>query len=125
MHRPSGLGLGAVRKAELTTDKKRKPKYIKPGQSREKKDLVAAPTADGHARHVKTISEKLVEREVVSMKPGNYAIMAAGPHKGLAGKIVKLRPPRHVDVKLELSGQVGWCSAWRCVSCRVVDHSSP
>lgn len=104
------LGLGATRDQQLQPDKyqKFKPKkYIRPGESREQgqKQMEAARSADGKARHTRGIDEKLVEKEVLAMREGAYVLLTVGPHSGFTGKVRRVRSDR-VEVELSLGSEV-------------------
>ena len=44
----------------------------------------------GRQRHVKKVSEKLVEREKVGLVKDALVAITAGPHQGLDGRILSL-----------------------------------
>jgi len=93
--RQGRLGLGAT--PEMIEVKKKK--YIKPGESREPKPVMVAPTGpDGKVRHVKRIGEKLVPltRGIV----GKLAAITSGPHEGLYARVLQELPEGEVVVKL-------------------------
>jgi len=103
--RRQGLGIGATRDKELMPDKRKPKKYVKPGESREKVDMVAKPDADGRVRHMRSIDDELVEAEDISIRTDAYVKITAGPHRGLLGRINKVIGQR-VMVKLTLSSEV-------------------
>eukprot|EP00039_Didymoeca_costata_P020234 m.340556 g.340556 ORF g.340556 m.340556 type:complete len:487 (+) comp19376_c0_seq1:162-1622(+) len=81
------LGLGATRDEDLVVNKRKPKKYIKPGESREKPKEMIALDADGNRKHMRNLDEKLVEREIVSIRVGAYVFIKGGNHSGLYGKI--------------------------------------
>jgi len=98
--RQGRLGLGATPE----TVEIKKKKYIKPGESREPKPTMVAPTGpDGKVRHVKRISEKLVplKRDLV----GRLAAIASGPHEGLYARVIQELPNDEVAVRLLASDE--------------------
>lgn len=98
--RQGRLGLGAT--PEMIEVKKKK--YIKPGESREPKPVMVAPTGpDGKVRHVKRIGEKLVplNRGII----GKLAAIASGPHEGLYARVLQECPNEEVVVRLLVSDE--------------------
>ena len=85
--RQGRLGLGATPKMVAKEEKK----YIKPGDSREAKpDLVAPVGPDGKVRHVKGISEKLVERDLPGPRKGKVMRIVGGRHAGLKAEVMEV-----------------------------------
>lgn len=71
LDRPGRLGLGAQPAAPTAKPEK---KYIKPGESRDAKpDLVLARDADGRQRNVRSLDEKLVQRELQGVHEGKVS----------------------------------------------------
>lgn len=102
--RPARLGLGAQ---PVTKDEPQK-KYIKPGESREKKvDMVRDPQAVAEAgmRNVKTLDEKLVKREELGPREGKMMYISDGRHSGLSGRVLRIVGEK-ISVELSNSGQV-------------------
>ncbi|CAI7896767.1 unnamed protein product [Closterium sp. NIES-54] len=99
--RQGRLGLGATPKL-LENNKK----LIKPGETRgPKPDLVASTGPDGKVRHVKPISEKLVERVRPGPAKGKVMRIVEGRHEGLTGEVlevVELGEGKGVQVRLVL-----------------------
>ncbi|CAI5469527.1 unnamed protein product [Closterium sp. Yama58-4] len=99
--RQGRLGLGATPKL-LENSKK----LIKPGETRgPKPDLVASVGPDGKVRHVKPISEKLVERVRPGPAKGKVMRIVEGRHEGLTGEVlevVELGEGKGVQVRLVL-----------------------
>ncbi|CAI5984857.1 unnamed protein product [Closterium sp. NIES-64] len=99
--RQGRLGLGATPKL-LENNKK----LIKPGETRgPKPDLVASVGPDGKVRHVKPISEKLVERVRPGPAKGKVMRIVEGRHEGLTGEVmevVELGEGKGVQVRLVL-----------------------
>ncbi|CAI5499130.1 unnamed protein product [Closterium sp. Naga37s-1] len=81
-------------------------KLIKPGETRgPKPDLVASVGPDGKVRHVKPISEKLVERVRPGPAKGKVMRIVEGRHEGLTGEVlevVELGEGKGVQVRLVL-----------------------
>ena len=104
--RPQLLGLGAQPKEEK--NHKAEKRFIKPGESREaKKDMIYVDDK-GRQRHVKKLSEKLVEREKVGLVKGALVAVTAGAHKGLYGRILSiggLEKRMRAQLKLTLNGE--------------------
>lgn len=89
--RPERLGLGAD-PAALPEHMKR-PRVVKMGD-KPKEDLVAAPGADGRARHRIGLDEKLVPRSATlrGPRPGREMAVVAGRHAGLTCVVRELLP---------------------------------
>lgn len=104
--RPQLLGLGAQPKEQK--NHKADKKFIKPGESREaKKDMIYVDES-GRQRHVKKVSEKLVEREKVGFVKDALVAITAGPHKGLYGRILSLgglESKLRAQLRLTLNGE--------------------
>ena len=62
---------------------------------------MAAPDADGKVRHRVAIGEKLVVKEVVTIKKGACVVIMKGVHVGMYGKIATQRGDI-IDVVLAL-----------------------
>eukprot|EP00056_Hartaetosiga_gracilis_P016872 m.6047 g.6047 ORF g.6047 m.6047 type:complete len:525 (+) comp4837_c0_seq1:86-1660(+) len=103
--RMNRLGLGAKRDLEIKPDlKHRQKRYIKPGETREKKSHgVAKVGADGKVRHIKKLSEEVRDEEVATMKRGAYVLINRGPHRGHAAKVTRLFNLQ-AEIELALSG---------------------
>ncbi|KAI7838635.1 hypothetical protein COHA_007562 [Chlorella ohadii] len=86
IRRPQRLGLGAAPAPE-----QQQKKYIKPGETREKKDLVYVD-ADGVMKSSKPVDEKLVERRKEGVHPGKVMRVVDGRHSGLLCEVVALEP---------------------------------
>ena len=102
--RPGRLGLGA-RPVEKDEPQK---KYIKPGDSREKKaDMVRDPQmmANAGLRNVKTLDEKLVKREELGPREGKLMYIVDGRHAGVSGRVLRISDGK-VSVELTNSGKV-------------------
>ncbi|GJP31813.1 hypothetical protein CLOM_g19214 [Closterium sp. NIES-68] len=101
--RQGRLGLGATPKL-LENNKK----LIKPGETRgPKPDLVAPTGPDGKVRHVKPISEKLVERVRPGPVKGKVMRIVEGRHEGLSGtvlEVVEMGEGKGVQVRMVLVG---------------------
>eukprot|EP00045_Choanoeca_perplexa_P017268 m.247846 g.247846 ORF g.247846 m.247846 type:complete len:485 (+) comp17494_c0_seq2:77-1531(+) len=103
--RPHGLGLGATRNLQLKPDKRRRPRqYIKPGETREEVTTVSSKRgADGKVRHIKGVSETLVEAEDLRLTRGAYVLIQSGAHEHQVGAVTRLHNMM-LDIKLSLSG---------------------
>lgn len=102
--RPGRLGLGAQPANKDAPQKK----YIKPGETRERKaDMVRDPKAmaDSGLKNVKTLDEKLVKREESGPREGKVMFISSGRHAGVAGRILKILCDK-VNIELTSSGQV-------------------
>ncbi|KAJ7563410.1 hypothetical protein O6H91_03G109000 [Diphasiastrum complanatum] len=106
--RRSGMeGLGATPLPQPENQKK----FIKPGESREKKpDLVAATGSDGKIRNIVSINEKLVERTKKGVHVGKVMSIIGGRHAWLRGEVTEgreadRRTAGEVFVKLVKSGE--------------------
>eukprot|EP01128_Nolandella_sp_AFSM9_P008213 TRINITY_DN4781_c0_g1_i1.p1 TRINITY_DN4781_c0_g1~~TRINITY_DN4781_c0_g1_i1.p1 ORF type:complete len:563 (-),score=119.02 TRINITY_DN4781_c0_g1_i1:30-1598(-) len=115
--RPAGLGLGAQPKAYVEMDhnkgkngKKRPPRILRQGESREPKKLLVLPKgADGRTRHVRNIDEVLVEAKE-PFYDGCTVDVIKGPHKGFRARLLSkthaglatVRLPSEVKVKVYL-----------------------
>lgn len=102
--RPGRLGLGAQPAAREEHQKK----YIKPGETREKKpDLVRDPllAAGTGLKNVKTLDEKLVKREELGPREGKRMYIAQGRHCGMSGRVLKISD-HEVSMELTNSGKV-------------------
>ena len=99
--RPGRLGLGAQ---PATKDEPQK-KYIKPGESREKKaDMVKTQGCSKRGlRNVKTLDENLVQREAIGPRKGKMMFIASGRHAGISSSHTNHR--RKVSVELTNSGK--------------------
>lgn len=86
VRRPQRLGLGAAPAPE-----QQQRKYIKPGETREKKDLVYVD-AEGVMKSSKPVDEKLVERRKEGVHPGKVMRVVDGRHSGLLCEVVALEP---------------------------------
>ena len=113
--RPRGLGLGATRNLLIKPDKRqRQRQYIKPGESREEAAMVSSKRgADGKVRHIKGVSETLVEAEDLRLKRGAYVLIQTGAHEQQVGSVTKLHNLM-LDVKLSLSGVTVTVDEDRC-----------
>uniref|UniRef100_A0A7S0RN92 G-patch domain-containing protein n=1 Tax=Pyramimonas obovata TaxID=1411642 RepID=A0A7S0RN92_9CHLO len=83
------LGLGAAPAAPKETKKR----FIKSGESRVQADLVLPTGPDGKVRHLRTLDEKLVEREKPGVHAGKVMVIVAGPHRGMLAKVLSLQKP--------------------------------
>ena len=102
--RAGRLGLGA----QPAVKEEHQKKYIKPGESREKKpDLVRDPqvAAGAGLKNVKTLDEKLVERQELGPREGKRMYIADGRHSGLSGRVLKITGDK-VMIELTNSGKV-------------------
>lgn len=102
--RPGRLGLGAQ---PATKDEPQK-KYIKPGESREKKaDMVRDPqvVASAGLRNVKTLDENLVQREAIGPRKGKMMFIASGRHAGISARVIQITGEK-VSVELTNSGKI-------------------
>jgi len=93
--RQGRLGLGATPESIEV----KKKKYIKPGESRDPKPIMVAPTGpDGKVRHIKRISEQLVplSKSIV----GKLAAISSGPHEGLYVRVLQELPNDEAAVLL-------------------------
>ncbi|OUS43800.1 G-patch nucleic acid binding protein [Ostreococcus tauri] len=102
--RAARLGLGA-QPAEKDAPQK---KYIKPGETREKKaDMVRdqRAVADAGMRNVKTLDEKLVKRKEVGPREGKMMYIADGQHAGISGRILRMLGEK-ASIELSNSGTV-------------------
>lgn len=86
VRRPQRLGLGAAPAPEQQTKK-----YIKPGESREKKDLVYVDD-QGVMRSSKPVDGQLVERRREGVHPGKVMRVVEGRHSGLLCEVQALEP---------------------------------
>lgn len=86
--RPQLLGLAATPAPE--SGQSRQKKYIKPGESREKKKDMIYVDEHGRQRHVKKVGEKLVERGPTMLQPEALVAIESGPHKDLYARIVSI-----------------------------------
>eukprot|EP00897_Mesotaenium_endlicherianum_P004054 jgi/Mesen1/3677/ME000202S02766 len=89
--RQTRLGLGATPK-EIENNKK----FIKPGEKRGSKPTLVAPVgADGRVRHVKAISEGLVEHVRPGVQVGKTMEIVDGRHQGMRAVVlsVEKQPP--------------------------------
>jgi len=96
--RQGRLGLGATPESIEV----KKKKYIKPGESRDPKPIMVAPTGpDGKVKHVKRISEQLVplSKSIV----GKLAAISSGPHEGLYVRVLQELPDDEIVVLLLVS----------------------
>ncbi|KAI8469970.1 MAG: DExH-box splicing factor binding site-domain-containing protein [Monoraphidium minutum] len=89
--RPERLGLGAD-PAALPEHLKR-PRVVKMGD-KPRQDLVAAPGADGRARHRVGLDEALVPREttLAGPRPGKTMRVVGGRHAGFAAVVKEVLP---------------------------------
>ena len=105
--RAGRLGLGADPAPPKETSKK----YIKPGETREKKpDLVAPPSTSGRSRNVIDSDTKLVERVRRGVAKGKVMSIILGRHAGLRGEVVDINTEAgdagiQIVVKLVKSGE--------------------
>lgn len=102
--RAGRLGLGA----QPSVKEEHQKKYIKPGETREKKpDLVRDPqiAAGAGLKNVKTLDEKLVKREELGPREGKRMYIADGRHSGMSGRVVKITDDK-VSIELTNSGKV-------------------
>ena len=105
--RAGRLGLGADPAPSKETSKK----YIKPGETREKKpDLVAPPSTSGRSRNVIDSDTKLVERVRRGVAKGKVMSIILGRHAGLRGEVVDINTEAgdagiQIVVKLVKSGE--------------------
>jgi len=83
--RPQLLGLAATPQNE--DPKASKKKYIKPGETREKKDMIYVDE-QGRQRHIKRVGDKLVERGATGFSAGALVAITTGVHKDLYGRVV-------------------------------------
>ncbi|KAL4855957.1 hypothetical protein ACK3TF_003714 [Chlorella vulgaris] len=84
VRRPQRLGLGAAPAPEQV-----QKKYIKPGESREQRDLVYVD-AQGVQRGSKPVDEALVDRQQKGVLPGKVMRVVEGRHSGLLCEVVSL-----------------------------------
>jgi len=95
------LGLGATPQ-DVPVKKK---KYIKPGESRDPKPIMVAPTGpDGKVRHVVGISEKLVPLKK-GLNIGDLVGIVSGPHEGLYARVVAALDDDDIVVKTTASSE--------------------
>lgn len=105
--RAGRLGLGADPAPPKETSKK----YIKPGETQEKKpDLVAPPSPSGRIRNVIDSDTKLVERVRRGVAKGKVMSIISGRHAGLRGEVVDINTDAgdvgvQIVVKLVKSGE--------------------
>ncbi|KAL4422274.1 hypothetical protein ABPG75_008471 [Micractinium tetrahymenae] len=86
VRRPQRLGLGAAPAPEQQTKK-----YIKPGESREKNDMVYVD-AEGVMKSSKPVDEKLVERRREGVHAGKVMRVVDGRHSGLLCEVQAVEP---------------------------------
>jgi G patch domain/KOW motif-containing protein len=113
--RPHGLGLGATRNLQIKPDRRRRARdYIKPGEKREEVTSVSSKRGvDGKVRHIKGVSETLVEAEDLRLKRGAYVMIQSGAHEQQVGSVTKLHNMM-LDVKLSLSNVTVTVDESRC-----------
>eukprot|EP00899_Mesostigma_viride_P011484 jgi/Mesvir1/20336/Mv19925-RA.1 len=105
--RQGRLGLGADPKPPSPKSKR----FIKPGESRDPRpDLVLPVGPDGRVRHVRSLDEKLVEREARGIRAGKAVMITAGRHEGMRGKVLSWQGPEggrpgRATVQLSASGE--------------------
>jgi G patch domain/KOW motif-containing protein len=97
------LGLGAAPKAPEPTKKK----FIKPGESREPKQMMVLPRdKDGRQRHVRDLDQKLVAFRPEGIHPGNLVGVVSGEHEGMYARIVQLLAGDKVRIRFESEEEV-------------------
>jgi G patch domain/KOW motif-containing protein len=102
-----GLGLGATRDTELQPGHRKIKKYVKPGELRNpnQKQMQVAPGADGKVRHTRGLDEKLVEKEIPTMKENAFVLVGSGPHSGVCAKVKKIWSDR-IEVELASGSRI-------------------
>jgi G patch domain/KOW motif-containing protein len=97
------LGLGAAPKAPEPTKKK----FIKPGESREPKQMMVLPRdKDGRQRHVRDLDQKLVAFRPEGIHPGNLVGVVTGDHEGMYARIVQILAGDKVRIRFESEEEV-------------------
>lgn len=84
--RPQLLGLAATPAPEAAPGRERK--YIKPGESRDKKKDLVYMDEQGRQRHVKKVGDRLVERGPTGLQAGALVAIVSGPHSDLYARVV-------------------------------------
>jgi len=83
------MGLGAT--MAKPSDKKQK-KYIKPGESRDAKEMMrVAPDADGRVHHFRKLSQRIIPVHSLQLKPRALVEIMGGVHSGLYGRVQSIK----------------------------------
>lgn len=100
--RHKGLGLGAEKRMQPPSKRKRKLGDVKPDENR----YMPIVEKDGRVRHVKGVGEE-VKKRPEGFFPGAFVQITGGVHRDLYGKIISVDEDNaRLSVKLYLSGEV-------------------